>query len=785
MASLGAGVRSVLRGAAAVPGRVLLHGSIYAFVPFLMVWWWVLCPLATFSMMAAEYAFIYVYRAYLSVPLRVYRHYRAHASQWTAENYAAALQSVGLAWFSNPVERLVWASLDSSVTDGTVIFSQYILLSIWKTLRRGGHRALELFLILMFYVPHSMWTVVFSLLLMMVMLGGISIGTAPYVCFVGARDATVGEDFQKQQRQKFEANTDAYQPLGRGHIRVLRLLPGRPGDPLRCELETVELTTARYEALSYVWGNPTMDRKIQTTGQHLWITRNLYHALSYLRHETNARILWVDALCINQIDYDECQQQVSQMRDIYHLASHVVVWLGIAPFGLRKVFENARQNAPLTHQHYGTIRVVAQLLRTSYWMRVWVVQELIVAREVVVQCSEHKLDWERFCRLADSAIASPLFPSKRTFAREYQALEKERREMQLGKFQGNLLQLLYDSRRKQATKERDKIFAFLGLSNLVSIGGGGQVMVQPDYKASSDDIFRDFGVKSINASGSLAIMALSECVQMPYQSLTQNQKLKLTWCPDWIRSGNDFGATPFWIGEIRDVENPLPWSNLNFSAAGGLPSPKCEVVESLVRLEGWEADEIVEVGQRTAEPWPYFDNLQEFFQVSYIRNWFLVQRDWTSVFPMWQSLALKSGGSVLDKNDMNKAFYKTITAGVYSDGKPPDTEEEAFTRAIHAACYGRRFFITATGRLGLGPTHTMVGDKIFVLLGSNVPVILGTRKNRPHAPGTDLAISKTGNASSVYLNVGQAYMDDLMTYRGDLKKDLEEGHQVADYVYLV
>jgi len=40
------------------------------------------------------------------------------------------------------------------------------------------------------------------------------------------------------------------------------------------------------------------------------------------------RLLWVDALCINQADPDEKTQQVRRMDKIYSKANHVLVWLG-------------------------------------------------------------------------------------------------------------------------------------------------------------------------------------------------------------------------------------------------------------------------------------------------------------------------------------------------------------------------------------------------------------------------------------------------------------------------
>jgi hypothetical protein len=58
------------------------------------------------------------------------------------------------------------------------------------------------------------------------------------------------------------------------------------------------------------------------------VTTNLEVALRYLRHQKAHKVLWVDALCINQEDIKERNYQVRTMRDIYVAAEKVVVWLG-------------------------------------------------------------------------------------------------------------------------------------------------------------------------------------------------------------------------------------------------------------------------------------------------------------------------------------------------------------------------------------------------------------------------------------------------------------------------
>ena len=87
--------------------------------------------------------------------------------------------------------------------------------------------------------------------------------------------------------------------------------------------------TPKYEALSYAWGSAENPSSVDIGANAvLSITQDLATALPYLRHETQARVFWIDAICVNQQDLKERSQQVERMRDIFSLADRVVVWLG-------------------------------------------------------------------------------------------------------------------------------------------------------------------------------------------------------------------------------------------------------------------------------------------------------------------------------------------------------------------------------------------------------------------------------------------------------------------------
>jgi hypothetical protein len=121
-----------------------------------------------------------------------------------------------------------------------------------------------------------------------------------------------------------------HQPLkNTDSIRVLYLQPGQFEDDIKAELTEVSLANPPlYEALSYVWGSPTANSPISCHGKDLLVTANCIAAMRRLRIKKKRRVLWIDAICIDQSSMDERNQQVELMGDVYSKARKVILWLG-------------------------------------------------------------------------------------------------------------------------------------------------------------------------------------------------------------------------------------------------------------------------------------------------------------------------------------------------------------------------------------------------------------------------------------------------------------------------
>jgi hypothetical protein len=215
----------------------------------------------------------------------------------------------------------------------------------------------------------------------------------------------------------------AYSPLSdpRKEIRLLRLLPGTASAQIECKLLHVPAaTTVEYEALSYTWGGPKdLHPGLMLNKCPTLVTKNLHAALCCLRDGKDPRILWIDALSINQQDIPERNSQVLLMRQVYSNAANVLIWLGDERDGSARAMEFLRRAGVegVTHTDLGgalrfglqandeenvevevekeTIRALEALLKRPWFTRAWIVQEFLLANNSnrVLLCGMQAIRW--------------------------------------------------------------------------------------------------------------------------------------------------------------------------------------------------------------------------------------------------------------------------------------------------------------------------------------------------------------------------------------------------------
>ncbi|KAL8375826.1 hypothetical protein RB595_007105 [Gaeumannomyces hyphopodioides] len=168
--------------------------------------------------------------------------------------------------------------------------------------------------------------------------------------------------------------------------------------PVHVELQTYnDDDCPEYETVSYVWGGEDGDSSpcrpvyVGRLWDVLFQTKNCYEMLRLLRPLHGIRFLWVDALCINQNDLDERTQQVAKMAFIYGHALRVILYLGpdmVTPLPpssyptrrrLEDLAPHSAQPPPFPDLH------LRDLLERRYFSRIWVVQELLLAKQVLAR----------------------------------------------------------------------------------------------------------------------------------------------------------------------------------------------------------------------------------------------------------------------------------------------------------------------------------------------------------------------------------------------------------------
>lgn len=177
--------------------------------------------------------------------------------------------------------------------------------------------------------------------------------------------------------------------------RVLHILPGERDDQLVCSLSGIDLSKdqIKYEALSYVWGSRLSPAEIMCNGRLISVTRNLKDGLQRIRCENTTRVVWIDAICINQLDQVERGQQVRMMRSIYHNAATVLVWLGhLHSEYAERCFSTLRNfgNLSKVEQDWEPVRRFYQL---EYFKRIWVLQEVAQAPSAHLIWGDSEIAW--------------------------------------------------------------------------------------------------------------------------------------------------------------------------------------------------------------------------------------------------------------------------------------------------------------------------------------------------------------------------------------------------------
>jgi hypothetical protein len=298
----------------------------------------------------------------------------------------------------------------------------------------------------------------------------------------------------KMQNTASEGGGFRYQALKASdmEIRLIKLLPGSPENmEIVCQLIHVKTNTEksqkpRYKALSYMWG-PKEPRMMTLEGKHFIVRENLWQALYHIRLPERPVTIWIDALCINQDDASERSEQVSRMGLIYSRAEEVIIWLGLhdgdrsdaAMRALQRLYDT---DSRLPDRREGGFSFFSQdewndinrLFRREYWIRIWIVQEVLRARQASIQCGFTRLGWNVFASFCRKVAlewtvrrrGNPVTYKARTLLlfTWTNAFKLHERKL-ISKSKQPLIDLLISTYFSISTDKLDRIFALMGLAS--------------------------------------------------------------------------------------------------------------------------------------------------------------------------------------------------------------------------------------------------------------------------------------------------------------------------------
>ncbi|KAK5688839.1 hypothetical protein LTS10_000817 [Elasticomyces elasticus] len=288
--------------------------------------------------------------------------------------------------------------------------------------------------------------------------------------------------------------------LRKDEIRLIRLLPNRAANTMRCETAIASLSSnPTYIALSYTWGAPPDSHAIEIDGQEVHIRKNLWRFFDRFSrlHVDWPAFVWVDSLCNNQNNTAEKTRQISQMGRIFYQARKVVVWLGpaysdsdvameaIANYAA--LYQNARKQAKFWSEVSGI--AVIRLSQRAYWTRLWVLQELILAQRIILLCGQRQVDWSASLNLMTAMSRMPQLRNNERNT-DYQAIVRSPAmsliEQSMRPLDYTLWELMFANRTLKYSEPRDRVFALLGVAAVQDLA-----TIVPNYKVPLCHLMND------------------------------------------------------------------------------------------------------------------------------------------------------------------------------------------------------------------------------------------------------------------------------------------------------
>ncbi|KAH7399670.1 hypothetical protein BKA66DRAFT_437202 [Pyrenochaeta sp. MPI-SDFR-AT-0127] len=575
----------------------------------------------------------------------------------------------------------------------------------------------------------------------------------------------------------------SYQRLQLGETRLLELHSGHEDKLLSGEVHHINVERSPpYYALSYVWGPATKSYYVQTSQGPISITASLYSALRRIRKRDEVMYVWVDAVCINQDDDHEKATQVRMLPNIFQSAEVVLCWIGeerddstMAIITLLQIrtFEVAPQPwpthlppipsswsdgvPPVNDEIWWSIQ---NLFDREWFSRIWVIQEVVLAKELKLICGDYEVDWEDIIKAVEICLDDqggplptgcalrqimPSFNPVYTLGLTKRAFENKSLSRRF-----NLISLLDIFAHSKSTKLCDKFFALLGIAS-----DSSATAFDPDYSSSLAVIIRRFAHEFVRRG---------HAPELLYRAGSNKSVSFTSWIPNWVVN--------------QPCRTISTWRGTGgvFTAATKLhlQASVSPVDEGILQINGSLVDTIINISSVSLrgkniiilvnDAHAMIDQLPSYPTGESLVNVKLKVPIGSAVAPCIDNAVTVESMISSDINDeamLNNAFEwkdNVMTVQKVEDikkllEKPKKIRDESYKYWLTAAAFyerlgNGRFFVTGRGYVGIAPDRTHIGDQICIIQGASVPFVVRPVKHQGFV--------------SVHSLIGETYVHGIM-----------------------
>jgi hypothetical protein len=473
-------------------------------------------------------------------------------------------------------------------------------------------------------------------------------------------------------------------------------------------------------------------------------------------HGLNSTLwIWIDAICISQSDNEEKAGQIPLMDKIYSLAEHVLVWLGEADDDteqalLRLPYIRASLQAADSHAKLGMNypemglpavedpiwKVLAEFLCRSWFQRLWVLQEVILAKDVIFICGNCSLELELLRSFSAEIYYTSVLGHLQSYLLNPNDCQGLATLISIGQMRQklsasslDLLSLLDTGRYFRCKEPVDRVYGLLGIMEQ-TIKQGIVVDYSDEARTQYWNLYVSVG-KLMIRSGYIEMLVTADSEERPPQ------------LPSWVPNWNSAQMT-YWSGE-------------HFSA--GFHGEDYTIIEDALipesnnlQLRGFRVGTIV--GISALEPKPFGDQ-ESFGGLEGDAAQILEKLD--RAFALYQKLCHhpesillerfsrtlvadtvlhpdtgEYGNYLQDASEDYEWYRKYLSDHKFGRGGPTGTIDEfhilnnagVYNSRLSSAWRHRSFFITESGYIGVCSKSCQLGDKVCIFLSLKYTFII-------------------------------------------------------------